>query len=165
MSDFAIFFNGVYSSVLDEILKIQEALPEQILFLQPHSGQLIRRLAESPPTTEAPVHAFISTSDRLQDVSYRTEIVGWEDKRSIAKEKKNVLNRLIWTLQPEETGLYERAKEDGPLCANLLHVRRTSRLAPSLRVSDLVNLESGSPLSEGRTTSGGWVYIAPPTIS
>ena len=162
MSEFSIFFNGVYSSVLEEILLVQESLPEQILFLQPYSGQLIRRLADSPPTTRRPVPAFISTSDRLQDVTYRTEIVGWDDKRSLAETKKKVLNRLIWTLQPEEAGLYERAREGGPLCANLLHVWKTSRVSSPIRVSSLVSVQTGLPLSEGRTTSGSWVYVETP---
>jgi hypothetical protein len=33
----ALFMNGVFESVLEEILQIQSVLPEQIMFLQPYS--------------------------------------------------------------------------------------------------------------------------------
>jgi hypothetical protein len=36
----ALFINGIYESVAEEISKIQSALPEEILFLQPHVTRL-----------------------------------------------------------------------------------------------------------------------------
>ena len=37
----ALFINGVYESVLEEICRTQSVLPDQILFLQPYSSRPI----------------------------------------------------------------------------------------------------------------------------
>ncbi len=38
MENEAIFINGIFDSVVDEILNVQQHVPEQILYLQPCSG-------------------------------------------------------------------------------------------------------------------------------
>jgi hypothetical protein len=43
----ALFLNGVYEGVLEEILQVQAHLPEQIMFLQPHKGEAITICATS----------------------------------------------------------------------------------------------------------------------
>ena len=50
MSAEALFINEVYESVLEEILRTQTLLPEQILFLQPYSSRPILDLQIFPPS-------------------------------------------------------------------------------------------------------------------
>ena len=159
----ALFLNGVYESVLQEILAVQAYLPEQILYLQPFSSERIRRLAEEPPTVEHPMRMFASITDDLAVVHYVGEIVGWDDKRALDDAKVQVLNRVVRCLQPGEVEVYKRVRDDGPLCVNLLYVRRLRKLSKPFSVDQLINVNTGQSLSTGRTTSGGWVYVVNPS--
>lgn len=155
----ALYLNGVYESVLEEILNIQALLPEQIMFLQPYSGRAIKQLRESPPSVDDPMLLLMSTTTALDKVSYSAEIVGWDDKTQLSREKWRVINRLIVTLQPNETGLYDASKSADGQSVNLLHVRRLAKLPRAFGVSRLVNATDGSPVSDKRSTAGGWVYV------
>jgi hypothetical protein len=155
---FALFLNGVFESVLEEILRIQEFLPEHIMFLQPHSGSAIKKLEKNPPTIDSPIKLFISLTSDLPQIHYVAEIVGWDDKRKLAKEKREVIERLIDFLQKNEFGLYDAAK-DGGESVNLLHIRRLRKLDKPFSVSQLIKTEDGNPVSGNRTTAGGWTYI------
>ena len=84
------------NEVHKEILEIQKYLPEQILYLQPYSSNRVVELAERPPSTEEPVRLFISTTEDLPTVRYVCEIVGWEDKRTLAGWKLNAINRVMF---------------------------------------------------------------------
>jgi hypothetical protein len=155
----ALFLNGVYESVLEEILEVQGELPEQIMFLQPHSGHRIVRLREDPPTVDDPMRLLISRTTDLPTVRYTAEIVGWDDKGLLASTRRQqVINRLIWTLQPDEGGLYNLSSTADGESVNLLHIRRLRKLATPFSVSCLIKTEGG-PLSDKRKTSGGWAYI------
>ena len=162
MRDVALFLNGVFEAVLSEILEIQKYLPEQILYLQPYSGNRIVELAEHPPSTEEPVRLFISTTDDLPTVRYVCEIVGWEDKRELEGWKLNAINRVLFALQPNEGGVYGVREAGKPDMVNLLCVRRLRRLAKPFSVSELTNVKSGEPLSTNRSQAGGWVYVVNP---
>ena len=163
MREEAVFLNGVYEEVLDDILKVQLYLPEQILYLQPYSSSRIVHLAENPPTVDDPVRLFTSITDDLAMVHYTGEIVGWEDKRELSEGRLHTLNRVIYLLQPTEGGVYQKGTASGPDCVNLLYVRRLQRLASPFSVEQLTNANTGKPLSADRTTSGGWVYTANPS--
>ena len=76
----AIFINGVYRGVIEEILLVQEHVPEHIMFLQPHSAERIVHLADHPPSVEDRVRLFLSTTEELPIVRYTAEIVGWDNK-------------------------------------------------------------------------------------
>ena len=56
----AIFLNGVYRAVLEDILKVQEHLPDQVMFLQPYAKDAIVRLRDNPPAAEDPVELYLS---------------------------------------------------------------------------------------------------------
>lgn len=60
MSIKAIFINGDYAGVLRDIHRVQTFVPEQILYLQPFSGQRIVELSNNRPSTECPVRLFLS---------------------------------------------------------------------------------------------------------
>jgi hypothetical protein len=158
MAQEALFLNGVYAAVLEEILAVQEALPDHIMYLQPYSESAIKRLRDDPPSVERPRPLYISPTDDLAHIHYVGEVVGWEDKREISEPRRNVLNRVIWTLQPNETGLYETAR--GLTCVNLLQVRRVRREKPPFPASELVKLSDDKPLGT-RTTAGGYAYVYP----
>jgi hypothetical protein len=162
MRDAALFLNGVYESVLQEILGIQAYLPEQILYLQPFSSNRIVELAKRPPSVEEPVRLFISTTEDLPTVRYVCEIVGWEDKRELAGWKLNAINRVLFALQPNEGGVYGLKEPEKPDMVNLLCVRRMRKLSKPFSVAELINARSGGPLSTNRSQAGGWVYVVNP---
>jgi hypothetical protein len=155
----AIFLNGVYESVLEEILQVQGAIPEQIMFLQPYRNEAIAKLRDDPPSVDDPVLLLMSLTTDLPTVHYVAEIVGWEDKRTLPEPKRRVLNRLICTLQPNEGGLYDASRTETGESVNLLHVRRVRRLSKPFSVSQLLNAGDGQPISDKRTTAGGWLYV------
>ena len=154
-----LFINGVYEDVLREILQIQRELPEHIMYLQPYSSGPIVHLRDDPPTVEAPVLLYLSITTDLSNIHYTAEIVGWDDKREIPHAKREVINRVLATLQPNETGLYDASRVEGKPSMNLLHIRRLRRVDPSFSVSSLIKTSDGKPVSPGRTTAGGWAYV------
>jgi hypothetical protein len=159
MSSDPIFLNGVYEAVLKQILKVQEVLPEQIMFLQPHKSVAIARLRDHPPSVEAPVPLLMSVTTDLPTIHYTAEIVGWDDKRDISEDRRRVLNRLIQTLQSDEGGLYDASLAPEGESVNLLHVRRLRRITAPFSVAQLVNVTDDQPVSDKRATSGGWIYV------
>lgn len=159
MKQEALFINGIYDQPLREILSIQTELPEQILFLQPYSSNAISRLRDDPPTIDDPMQLFISITNDLATVRYSAEIVGWDDKRNLSEARRRVLSRLVWTLQPSESGLYDASRVEGARSVNLLHIRRLRELKQPFPVSELIKTSDQQPLSEARTTAGGWAYV------
>jgi hypothetical protein len=160
MRDEALFINGVFESVLDEIVNVQQHLPEQVLYLQPYRNQRIVHLADRPPTADDPVRLFLSITSDIQHVHYVAEIVGWDDKRYLTGKKRELVEQVIRLLQPGEGGIYEEAGVGEAV--NLLHVRRMKKLSQTFSVSELTLRREGRKLSEGRTTSGGWAYVENP---
>jgi hypothetical protein len=155
----AIFINGVYEGVLEEILNIQAELPWHVMYLQPHSSSPIVHLRDDLPSPEDPVHLYLSITTDLPTVKYVAEVVGWDDKTEIPPEKSNVINRVIWTLQPSETGLYDASAVKGKASVNLLYVWRMRKLARPFSVSRLVKTSNDEAVSPERTRAGGWVYV------
>lgn len=158
----AIFFNGIWKSVLQEILEIQTHLPEQILYLQPFSTERVVQLAEHPPSVDDPVRLFASVTDDLATVRYVGEIVGWDDKRRLAGRKLNALNRVIRALQPNEGGVYGIRRPEKPDMVNLIHVRRMQELSSPFSVGELTLTSTGEPHSTKRASAGGWSYVVDP---
>lgn len=155
----ALFLNGVYQSVLDEILAVQSVLPEQIMFLQPYKSVAIVRLRDDRPSVDDPMRLLISLTSDLPTVRYTAEIVGWDDKRQLrGTPRHRVLTRLICTLQPNEDGLYNLSQAEDGESVNLLHVRRLRPVSSPFSVSRLTKTEGGA-VSDQRATSGGWAYV------
>ncbi|MDY0340804.1 MAG: hypothetical protein RBS17_06295 [Coriobacteriia bacterium] len=155
----ALFINGVFEGVLEEILQVQAQLPDQIMFLQPFAGSPMVELRDDPPTVEAPMTLFLSVTSDLPTVRYAAEIVGWDDKRELSPQKRNVLNRLLYCLQPGEGGLYDAARTDEGKSVNLLYIRRLRKLQTPFGVERLIKTSDGKPVSPNRSTSGGWSYV------
>jgi len=162
MRDEALFLNGVWESVLQDILAIQAHLPEQIMYLQPYSGGRIVHLAEDPPTVDDPVRLLMSVTDDLPTVRYVCEIVGWDDKRQLRGKKLTLLNRIIYAFQWTEEGVYGYGYDEEHPCVNLLYVRRMKKLTKPFSVGELIVTSSGEPHSTDRSTAGGWSYVVNP---
>ena len=155
----ALFINGVFEDVLKEILLVQGPLPEHVMYLQPYSGSPIRHLHDHPPTSEDPVRLYLSTTTSLGEIGYLAEIIGVDDKRKLTDDKRNALNRVIGTLQPNETGVYTEAR--GQDCVNLLHIRRLKKLDQAVPVTALIKTVDETPIAGPRSTAGGWSYVRP----
>jgi 5-methylcytosine-specific restriction protein A len=151
----ALFINGVFDSVLQEIVAAQMTNSTRECFLQPYSAMNIRLLADSPPSATDTVRLYISTSDALSTVSYRARITGWEDKRSIAPARRRLLDSQIAQYQPNERHVYAQA--NGKDCINLITVIDLEPILP-FPVSFLTKMSDGSAL-QPRTRSGNWVPV------
>ena len=68
MSDWALFINGIYETVLEDISAEQSKDPGLTLFLQPYSGSAIALLRVNVPSPESPVTLYASTTDKLDTV-------------------------------------------------------------------------------------------------
>ncbi len=152
----ALYLNGVYTSVLEEIVKIQSAVPDQPLFLQPYSESQIRYLADDPPSADDPVRLFLSTTDDLAHVSYVAEIVDWHDKNGLPTLARHVFDTIIAAFQPGETKIYSRG-------VNVLVVRRMIKLDTPLPVSSLLVRSTNAPHGV-RSSAGGWSVVAPDAV-
>lgn len=161
----ALFINGVYRSVLEEILQVQGELPDHIMYLQPYSGGAITHLRDDPPSPEDPMLLVLSVTDDLATIHYAAELVGWDDKTRISASKRNVLNRVIGALQPGEKELYDASLADDGRSVNLLYIRRLRRLSTPFSVTRLIKTIDSTPVSDRRTTAGGWTYIAAEGLS
>jgi hypothetical protein len=160
MSIEGIFINGVFSTVVCDILNVQASVPDQVLYLQPFSGGRIAKLSKNPPSLDQPVRLFLSLTGDLSTVSHTCEIVGWNDKREFAGRRREIIEKVIGLFQPTEGGVYSRPQgEEGSECVNLLHVRRMRQLSKPFSVGELIKLGDDQPLSTNRTRAGGWVYV------
>jgi hypothetical protein len=149
----ALYLNGVFDGVLQEIVTVQAVVPEQILFMQPFSMSQISAVAKEIPTPDDPMRLYVSITTDLTHVHYVGEVVGWEDKRTIASDTKVVFETLIKAFQPGETNLYAKG-------VNILVVRRMVKLAAPFSVGHLVVRSTMEPLGE-RATAGNWAFVLP----
>ena len=102
-----------------------------------------------------------STTAELLIVRYTAEIVGWQNKTTLPEMKVNVVSRLLWTLQPQEGGLYHVGGGEKAQSTNLLYVWRMAELQIPFSVAELILTSTGAPHSPDRTTAGGGLYAAP----
>ena len=65
----ALYINGVFESVLKEIVTAQKNKPDKVCYLQPYSADRIKLLAEAVPAPADPVRLYISLTDSLSVVS------------------------------------------------------------------------------------------------
>ena len=118
----ALFLNGVYEAVLQEILKAQGRDPELTCFLQPHSSSRIALLEKERPSVESPVPLYISTTTHLGTVGYKGMLVGWEHKQEMSRERLAAVNAAIKNNQPDEEDVYMHVSGGKP-CVNLISVK------------------------------------------
>jgi hypothetical protein len=158
----ALFLNGVFKNVVEEILLVQEHAPYHIMYMQPFSPKRIVRLADNLPSVNDRVRLLLSTTENLAHIHYVGEIVGWDNKQSLSPERSAVLNRLIWSLQPAEGGLYFIHSDEARQSINLLSVWCMKRLGRPFSVGELQLDNTGEAHSTERKTAGGWSYVRDP---
>jgi predicted HNH restriction endonuclease len=159
----AFFENGVYESVLEEIIEAQKQNKNIICYIQPYSTAKIEFLSRINPSKNNPITFYISTTSNLNSVSYTAEIIGWEDKRVLfAKDADRVeeLNKHINMYQADETNIYKYSdKEETKECANLISIRNLRKLSLQFSVSMLTRVNKDLPLTATRTQAGGWSEV------
>ncbi|MXZ90109.1 MAG: hypothetical protein F4W95_00865 [Chloroflexi bacterium] len=164
MRDYALFINGIYQEVLDDIVTAQSANPRLPLYLQPYHESAIAKFREHPPSESDTVRLYASITTDLNRVHYACDVVGWRDKTAINAEGRSFIERELELYQPTEEGLYglpgDDHFEERGLCTNLLIVMRMQKIPQPLPVEQLIKTSDNTPLGR-RTTSGGWSYVHP----
>jgi len=155
---YALYLNGVFENVLEEIIKAQASIPDLVCYLQPHAAKKITQLAATPPTQRTPVTLYISVSSNLSEIRYRAKIVGWENKTNIEESRLAHLNLHISRYQSGEDDIYMSKR--GTPCTNLLSVIDMERLATPVPVTSLIKTSDMTPLKP-RTRAGNWAYVIP----
>ena len=125
--DYALYLNGVYEDVLEEIRKSQSKESGLICYLQPYASDAIVKLAESSPTFSSTITLYISLTTSLPFISYRAEICGWEDKSKIKSQRLEFLNSHIQKYQTNEKEIYMIGGQGKP-AVNLISVINIERL-------------------------------------
>ena len=160
MRDYALFINGIYEVVLDDIAKAQAADPGLLLYLQPYAGSAIAALRDSPPSKDDSVLLYASTTSDLERVHYTAEIVRWDDKTQLGPARRNLIERRLAQYQPTEDGLYDAAGDGDGTSINLLTVRNIVKIPEPFPVEHLIKVSDNQPHGK-RTTAGGWSYVHP----
>ena len=166
MPEVALFMNGIFSNVLENILEVQAATPAETFYLQPFTGTAIKMLRDKTPSPESPITLYASVTGDLNKVAYTAEVVGWEDKTRMTEGRQKEVIEALRKYQPEETGynldeagLYDESGTPGKPSINLIHIRRLFKYDPPFSVNRLIKTSDGYPLADNRTRGGGWSYV------
>ena len=154
----ALFINGIFDSVLTEILDAQIAQGGGESFLQPYKGQVISMLREHPPTPSSPVTLYISTTENLSKICYSTEIIKWEDKRELSESRRQMILRHLEKFQTKECDLFRGQELGEGKAVNLITIRNLRSLETLPPTSFLIKKSDGLPLKK-RTRAGGWSEV------
>jgi len=154
----ALFINGIYDAVLEDILAAQVAQGGGGSFLQPYSGSVISMLRENPPTPESPVTLYASTTENLSKICYTAEITGWEDKRTLSESRRQTVLSYLEEYQTKECGLFRGTELGEGRAVNLISIRNLRRLALWPPTSLLIKKRNGLPL-RNRRRAGGWSEV------
>lgn len=153
----ALYLNGIYEGVLEEILNAQKSDPERTCYLQPYSTSRIKLLADSPPSPHNPIRFYASTTTHLANVSYMGDVVGWECKQDMSSTRLVEVNKEFQHHQPSEKEVYMEV--NGKACVNLIHVKHLVLLKTPISVTALIK-KNGDPVKP-RTRAGNWAYVDP----
>jgi len=155
----ALFLNGVFEEVLEEILEAQASDENLYHFLQPYSGQVIKLLEKYDFETELAIPFYISTTTNLNSIVYVAEIIGWENKKNIGEQKLSKYNEQIAKSQPIQERVYFYSdKEEKRECINLIFIKSLVKLTNNIPTSILVKTSDELPLRT-RTRAGGWSVV------
>jgi len=153
----ALFINGVYDSVLAEILDAQDASGGRDSYLQPYKGSVVGMLRKRHPTSESPIRLYVSTTDNLSLISYSGLIVSWEDKRGLSQKRRNEVLAHLEAHQPEEVNLFQGVEKIGENAVNLIAIRDLRKLENPHSRALLRKVSDDKPYSRPR--AGGWSEV------
>lgn len=154
----ALYLNGVFEEVFAPILEAQETNGGGAYFLQPYTDRSIALLRDYPPSQDAPVRLYASTTNNLNNVVYSAEITRWEDKRNISGSRKEEVLAQLKRWQEKEVELFLGTGHAGQASVNLITVRSLRRLKNLYASSVLTKTSDGQPLKP-RTRAGNWSYV------
>jgi 5-methylcytosine-specific restriction protein A len=166
--DSALFINGIFEDVLEEVLKAHKLDADQVCVLQPYSGGVIKLLQGHDFSQSPSLPFYISTTSDLTHISYIADIVGWDDKRELINdpERLHQFNKQISKNQPIQAEVYfysdtANTKE----CVNLIQVKNLKKLPLPFKVGNLIKVSDNTPYKP-RTQAGGWspVHSISPTL-
>lgn len=157
-SENALFINGIFEGVLEEILSSQEKNRVNVSYLQPFSEKIIRGLKEMPPGEDMKWVLYASTTRDLNNIYYSAEIIGWENKQELSQERIAVVDAQIREYQPGEECLYFEKKDKK--CINLISITNLKKLQTPIPVNLIFKTNDGTSL-KSRSRAGGWSYIYP----
>ena len=154
--NYSLYLNGVFESVLDEIINAQKNNSGLTCYLQPYSSRAITKLRSDSPSLKSSITVYISTSSDLSTITYKGNIVGWEDKQELNADRLFFLNNHIEKYQPGEKEIYMYINET--LCKSLISVNDLIKLDGPIPVDGMVKVINDTPL-KAKTTAGGWSYV------
>lgn len=154
----ALFLNGVYKNVLEEIITAQSNKKDLVCFLQPYRGTIIKLLERNDFTKNPSIPLYLSTTTALGSVGYIAKIVGWENKTALRsdEEKLNKINKQIKKYQPSEKNVYFFSETDKTKKRiNLIEIKNLKKLDILFYVTNLIKVSDNKPCRP-RTRAGGW---------
>ena len=154
----ALFINGIYEVVLNEIVEAQDIRGGGDSYLQPYKGQVISMLRKLQPSPSDPIRLYVSTTANLSQICYTGLIVGWEDKRKLSQRRRGVVRKELEEFQPGEVNLFNAVEEVGGKAVNLLTIRNLQRLNTFHTTALLRKVSDDLPLKK-RSRSGGWSEV------
>lgn len=154
----ALFINGIYEAVLNEVVEAQDARGGGDSYLQPYKGQVISMLRKLRPSPSDPIRLYLSTTDNLSQICYTGLIVGWEDKRELSPPRRDVVREQLEEFQPGEVNLFTAVEEVGEKAVNLVTIRNLQRLDTFHTTALLRKVSDDLPLKK-RTRSKGWSEV------
>lgn len=154
----ALFINGIFEHVLEDIEAVQRDRPSQECFLQPHSSGRVAMFRRVAPSVESPIRLYASPHTDFNFVYYVGEIVRWEDKQELTVARRRHIRRIIKEIQPDELELFDGNQTSGKDSVNLITVRSLRRLAIVLPVRYLIKCSDGQPYQE-RARAGKWSEV------
>jgi 5-methylcytosine-specific restriction enzyme A len=157
MSEYGFYLNGVYESVLEEIINAQSSDKSLICYLQPYKEHKINWKNSITPSLENPIECYISLTTSLAFVTFKAEIVNWELKNELSDSRLDLLNNHIRKYQPEENKIFMEVS--GTPCTNLLSIVNLQRIDIPIHVLNLIKISDSTPYKP-RTQSGGWSYVS-----
>ncbi|MBV5313180.1 MAG: HNH endonuclease [Prolixibacteraceae bacterium] len=157
-ADQAFFENGVFESVLEEIIASQKIDPTRTFYLQPNAEKIIRGLNDYTPGGDNKCVFYASTTKDLAHARYTAELIGWENKQELTSQRMAELEEHISQFQPKEEGIY--LESSGKKCVNLISIKNLRKLAHPIPVNRLFKISDGTALKP-RTQAGGWSYVYP----
>lgn len=154
-NSFRIFFeNGIYESVLKEIIASQQLFPAGLNYLQPYANKLITGFKKNLPNDNNRWTLYASITTDLAHVHYKADIVGWKNKKELGEQEIVGLNDHIKRLQPGEKSV------DQGMGVNLITLTNLQKLPEPIPVNRFYKIKGGTALKP-RTQAGGWSYVYP----
>ncbi len=160
MRDTALYINGIFRDVFEDILTAQTNNPNRHYYLQPYAGYPISYLRDNPPAHNDWVSVYASVSDDLHKVHYAARLIRWEDKRTIPSEKRARILAELREYQPSECGMPDPGHVEGDTGINLLYVTRVQKIDRPFNVGELTLKSKNRPLLP-REVAGGLAYVLP----